>query len=53
MLRSIIDTPSLSAYARALGINASPAVRVGDLIFVSGFPPFGETGEVVPTSIER
>jgi 2-iminobutanoate/2-iminopropanoate deaminase len=53
MTRAIIDAPTLSAYAKARGIQASPAVRVGDLIFVSGFPPFGEGGEVVPASIER
>jgi 2-iminobutanoate/2-iminopropanoate deaminase len=53
MTRAIIDAPTLSAYARARGIQASPAVRVGDLIFVSGFPPFGESGEVLPASVER
>jgi 2-iminobutanoate/2-iminopropanoate deaminase len=53
MARTIIGTDSLSAYVKARGINASPAVRVGDLIFVSGFPPFGENGEVTPASIER
>jgi len=53
MTRTIIDVPSLSAYAKARGINASPAVRVGELIFVSGFPPFGDNGEVAPASIER
>ena len=53
MTRTIIDAGSLSAYAKARGIQASPAVRAGDLIFVSGFPPFGEGGEVVLTSIER
>jgi 2-iminobutanoate/2-iminopropanoate deaminase len=53
MTRTIIAPPSLAAYARARGIQASPAVRVGDLIFVSGFPPFGENGTVLPASIER
>jgi 2-iminobutanoate/2-iminopropanoate deaminase len=53
MTRTIIGTPPLSAYAKARGIQASPAVRVGDLIFVSGFPPFGENGVVAPASIER
>src|SRR5580698_11355481 len=53
MTRAIIDTPTLSAYAKARGIQASPAVRVGDMIFVSGLPPFGEDGAVSPASIER
>jgi len=53
MTRSIIAPQSIAAYARARGINAAPAVRVGDLIFVSGFPPFSENGEVLPASIER
>jgi 2-iminobutanoate/2-iminopropanoate deaminase len=53
MTRTIINPGTLSAYARARGIQASPAVRVGDLIFVSGFPPFGETGDVLPASVER
>ncbi len=53
MTRTIIAPASVAAYAKARGIQASPAVRVGDLIFVSGFPPFGENGEVLPASIER
>ncbi len=53
MTRTIIDAASLSAFVRARGINASPAVRIGDLIFVSGFPPFGDDGGVAPASIER
>jgi 2-iminobutanoate/2-iminopropanoate deaminase len=53
MTRTIIAPGSVAAYVKARGIQASPAVRVGDLVFVSGFPPFGENGEVVPVSIER
>ena len=53
MTRTIIAPDPLAAYAKARGIQASPAVRVGDLIFVSGFPPFGENGAVLPASIER
>jgi 2-iminobutanoate/2-iminopropanoate deaminase len=53
MTRAIIDAHTLSAYAKARNIQASPAVRVGELIFVSGFPPFDESGEVVPASVER
>ena len=53
MTRTIAAPDSLAAYAKARGIQASPAVRVGDLILVSGFPPFGENGEVLPASIER
>ena len=40
MTRAIIDAHTLSAYAKARNIQASPAVRVGELIFVSGFPRF-------------
>jgi len=36
--------------ARYPGFTGSPG---GDLVFVSGFPPFGENGEVVSASIER
>ena len=53
MPRTIVAPASVAAYVKARGIQASPAVRVGDLIFVSGFPPFGENGEVAPASIER
>ena len=53
MTRTIIAPASVAAYVKARGIQASPAVRVGDLIFVSGFPPFGENGDVTPASIER
>ena len=53
MTRTVIDAGSLSVYASSRGINVSPAVRAGDLIVVSGFPPFGENGAVSPTSIER
>jgi len=53
MTRTIIAPQSVAVYAKARGFNASPAVRVGELICVSGFPPFGESGEVLPASIER
>jgi len=43
----------LSAFLRTRGIPVSPAVRLGDLVFVSGFPPFSETGAVEAVSIER
>ena len=53
MIRTAVSVEPLSAFLRARGIPVSPAVRLGDLVFVSGFPPFSETGAVEAVSIER
>ena len=53
MIRTAISVEPLSAFLRTRGIPVSPAVRLGDLVFVSGFPPFSETGAVEAVSIER
>jgi len=53
MKRSVFQVQPLSKYLAARGLPVSPVVRVGDLVFVSGFPPFSETGEIAAMSIER
>ena len=54
MKREIIRVEPLSTYLERWKAPTSAVVRHGDIIYVSGFPPFDpETGEVVDAPIER
>jgi 2-iminobutanoate/2-iminopropanoate deaminase len=54
MHRQIIRVEPLSTYLERWKAPTSAVTRVGNTVFVSGFPPFDpETGEVVDTPIER
>jgi 2-iminobutanoate/2-iminopropanoate deaminase len=54
MKREIIRVEPLSTYLERWKAPTSAVVRHGDIIYVSGFPPFDpESGEVIDASIER
>jgi 2-iminobutanoate/2-iminopropanoate deaminase len=53
MERVVIEVEPLSRFLRAKGIPVSPVARLGDLVFVSGLPPFSPTGEIEQLSVER
>jgi len=53
MRRSVFRVEPLSRYLADRGLPVSPVARVGDLVFVSGFPPFSESGDIAATTIER
>ena len=54
MKKEVIRVEPLSTYLERAKAPASPATRYGDMVYVSGFPPFDpETGEIAVASIER
>ncbi len=54
MKRQTIRVEPLSTYLEKRQAPVTPVVRAGDLVYVSGFPPFDpETGAVLRASIER
>jgi|ERR1700754_249923 len=54
MDREIIRVEPLSTYLERWKAPTSVVARAGDLLFISGLPPFDpETGEVADVSIER
>jgi len=54
MKREVIRVEPLSTYLERVKAPTSPAVRHGDTVYVSGFPPFDpETGQIAEASIER
>ena len=54
MKRTIIRVDPLSSYLERWKAPTSAVTRHGDLIFVSGFPPFDPmTGDIVDAPIER
>jgi 2-iminobutanoate/2-iminopropanoate deaminase len=53
MRRTAVEVEPLSSFLKARNIPASPAVKFGNLVFVSGLPPFSDTGAIEPASVER
>jgi 2-iminobutanoate/2-iminopropanoate deaminase len=54
MKREVIRVEPLSSWLAKWNAPISPVTRAGNMVFVSGFPPFDpETGEVLPAPIER
>src|SRR3954453_19597661 len=54
MKRHALRVEPISTYLDRWKAPASPVTRAGNMILVSGLPPFDpQTGEVAPASIER
>lgn len=54
MSREVVRVEPLSTYLENRNAPTSAVARLGDTIYVSGFPPFDpRTGQVVDASIER
>ncbi len=54
MKREVIRVEPISSYLDRWKAPVSAVTRAGNMIFVSGLPPFDpETGEILPVPIER
>jgi 2-iminobutanoate/2-iminopropanoate deaminase len=54
MKREVIRVERISSRLERWKAPASAVTRAGNMVFVSGLPPFDpETGEILPVSIER
>ena len=54
MKREVIRVEPISSWLERWKAPASPVTRAGNMIFVSGLPPFDpDTGEILPVAIER
>jgi 2-iminobutanoate/2-iminopropanoate deaminase len=54
MKREVIRVEPISSWLERWKAPASAVTRAGNMIFVSGLPPFDpDTGEILPVSIER
>jgi 2-iminobutanoate/2-iminopropanoate deaminase len=54
MKREIIRVEPISSWLERWKVPASAVTRVGNMIFVSGLPPFDpDSGDILPVPIER